>query len=328
MIVIASRYKLRGRYNIPKLSCPEEVCDILPLPSCPARVNPGSLDCFVADAPRNDEIEKFLPSICRLLLESEKGNLMKTPLKATPLRNPGQNLDEYIQDYIQDNILVYLFTSFVMIVFALVEWSRWYFELPPNPRVYAIVAIITVAFSAYKVVKARKKVKHLKLGRDGEKIVGQYLESLREYGVRVFHDIPANGFNLDHVAISKNGIYVIETKTYSKPSKGKAVITFNGSGVSINGFHDQNPVNQVRAAANWLKNTLKESTGKNFNIQPVIIYPGWFVESTPEAKGSAVWVLNPKALPKFITNSKEQYKTEDVQLASYHLSRYVRTYTE
>jgi len=39
--VIASRDKRRG-------------CGTPPLPSCPVRVDPGSLDYFVAYAPRND----------------------------------------------------------------------------------------------------------------------------------------------------------------------------------------------------------------------------------------------------------------------------------
>jgi hypothetical protein len=34
--------------------------------------------------------------------------------------------------------------------------------------------------------------------------------------------------------------------------------------------------------------------------------------------------LEPKALPKFIEQEREQFSREDVRLAAYHLSRYVR----
>jgi hypothetical protein len=40
------------------------------------------------------------------------------------------------------------------------------------------------------------------------------------------------------------------------------------------------PVIQVNSASTWLQNTLKASTGKTFTVKPVILFPGWFVEST------------------------------------------------
>ena len=66
---------------------------------------------------------------------------------------------------------------------------------------------------------------------------------------------------------------------------------------------------------------LKESTGKEFVIKPVVVFPGWFVESKNHNKH---WVLNPKGLPTFIQNQKEILSQEDVKLAAYHLSRYIR----
>jgi len=95
--------------------------------------------------------------------------------------------------------------------------------------------IIVATFSVYKIIKIKKKLKHLRQGRDGERTIGQYLEGLRETGCRVFHDIVGNGLNLDHVVISQHGVFVIETKTYSKPQKGEAKITVAGEQVLING---------------------------------------------------------------------------------------------
>ncbi len=181
------------------------------------------------------------------------------------------------------------------------------------------------ALHSKKILIARKKIKALRLGRDGEMAVGQYLESLRENGAKVFHDIQGEGFNLDHVVIDKSGIYVIETKTFSKPDKGQTIVTYDGEKVFVNGKEpDRNPVIQVKAACHWLKELLKESTGKDCNPRPVVVFPGWFVQPTVEAKNSDVWVLNPKALPAFISNSKPQYEGDAVGLFSYHLSRYVR----
>jgi hypothetical protein len=53
------------------------------------------------------------------------------------------------------------------------------------------------------------------------------LEGLREGGASVFHDVPGEGFNLDHAVIARSGILVIDTKTCSKPDM-VAKITFDG----------------------------------------------------------------------------------------------------
>lgn len=146
-----------------------------------------------------------------------------------------------------------------------------------------------------------------------------------ESGAKVLHDIPGIGFNIDHVLIHKNGIFVIETKTLSKPDRGEAKLVYDGTAVSKRGLQpDRNPVQQARAAKQWLIQLLKESTGRDFPARAVVVYPGWYIEPTVEAKASDVWVLNPKALPSFIKHSAPQNTCEDVNLCAFHLKRYVR----
>jgi hypothetical protein len=254
---------------------------------------------------------------------------MKSPLKDNPLRNPGESLDKEITEFLYDEVLTYIFVSILMVSIAGLEWAKWYLKTPPAPWLYSFIAFLTIAYSVLKIINAKSKLKPLKQGRDGEKAVGQYLEKLRERGAQVFHDIPSKGFNLDHVVVTQTGIYVIETKTYSKPEKGKAKIVFDGESLQINGkFRNDKPIVQVKAASNWLSEILVESTGKKFTIKPVVVFPGWFIESTAKAQSSGVWVLNPKALPTFIENSTDKLKPEEVKMVSFHLSRYIRSYSE
>lgn len=182
-----------------------------------------------------------------------------------------------------------------------------------------------VFLTIYKVRGALAKLRRLKQGRDGELAVGQYLERLRATGAQVFHDIPGEGFNIDHVVIHASGVYVIETKTYSKPDKGRAVITYDGQGVQVMGrATDNKPVIQAQAAASWIAQLIKESTGRKLPVRAVLVFPGWFIEPTADAKLSDIWVLNPKALPAFIDKTNPVIADDDVRLASYHLSRYIR----
>jgi hypothetical protein len=250
---------------------------------------------------------------------------MKSPLKSKPLKNPGESLDIELKDLLFGEVFSYFIFAIFTVMMALMEWLRWFKDWPPNPKVLTVVALISVLIAAWKFERSRSRIKALRLGRDGEKAVGQYLEFLREKGAKVFHDIPGVGFNLDHVVIHETGIYVIETKTISKPDRGEAKLVYNGTNVLKNGFaFDRNPIQQVRAAKQWLTELLKESTGRQFPTRAVVVYPGWFIQPTAEAKSSEVWVLNPKALPVFISKSAVQISAEDVNLCAYHLGRYIR----
>lgn len=246
---------------------------------------------------------------------------MKSPIKDQALSNPGQSLQRIIHRIALDQILFYLTISCFFIAWASMEWMRWYNATPPSPRMVTVLAVLVVLFSAVKIGLALQKLKYLKLGLEGEKAVGQFLDRLRESGAQVFHDIPGEGFNLDHVVIHPSGVYVIETKTWSKPERGTPTLIFNGEAISKNGLYwDKKPIVQVTAARRWLVELLKESTGRQFSVRAVVLFPGWYIEPTAEAKVSNVWVLNPKALPSFIAHSKGQLQPDEVNLCAFHLS--------
>jgi hypothetical protein len=250
----------------------------------------------------------------------------RSPLKAKPLRNPGDSVDEEIRRWIDDRAMEPVLLAAAFFVIAGMEWVGYLTHSPRRPLVFTAVALVAIAFAVWRFMAVRGKVKDLKLGRDGERCVGQFLERLRQGGAQVFHDVPGEGFNLDHVVISPHGLYVIETKTVSK-SGPKAKIRVEGDSLSVGGqIPDRNPIEQVTAAARWLERLLVESTGKRFAARGVVVYPGWFVEQL-SARGP-VWVLEPKMLPGFIEQEAATIEAADVALATFHLSRYVRAEVE
>lgn len=240
----------------------------------------------------------------------------RSPLKRKPLRNPGESLQLERAWLFDDELLPSVLFATVFVLFAAHEWMQVFFNLGPSPRTISVGAAIAVGYSVYKFVTVRKRSDRLRLGLEGEKAVGQFLEDLRSTGCRVFHDIVGDGFNIDHVVVSSRGIFVIETKTYSKSSRGGGVVEFDGERILVNGFEpDRNAVRQVRALAAWLRDLLAESTGRRFPIRCAVVFPGWFVENRTK-KASDVWVLNPKGLPTFIQHEPVQLKPEDVALIS------------
>jgi len=249
----------------------------------------------------------------------------KSPIKDRPLRSPGQSLEEERRKLFEDKIETPLMLAVFFMAFAAMEWWRYLWNQPPSPRVFSVFALLVIGFAIWRIWKTRPLVHAIKQGIEGEKAVGQYLERLRENGYQVFHDLIGVGFNVDHVLIGPAGVFTIETKTWSKPARGETKIKFDGEQLITAGREpERNPVVQARAQAAWLKGLLAESTGRQFDVFPVVLFPGWFIERTNDALRT-IWVLEPKALPKFLANEATCLTPEEVQLASYHLSRFIRS---
>jgi hypothetical protein len=79
-------------------------------------------------------------------------------------------------------------------------------SFPTTPDFVHRLAGIVLLTLIVRFSQIRRRVKRPRLGRDGERCVGQFLERLREDDAQIFHDVPAEGFNLDHVIVSPNGI--------------------------------------------------------------------------------------------------------------------------
>ncbi len=141
------------------------------------------------------------------------GDEVRSPLNDAPLRVSGQSLYDERDRLVNDVLLPYILfpRSF--------GWWR---------SMFAACAVILTAFAVWRIRQLWPKVRALRQGRDGERVVGQNLEELRADGARVFHDVPADGFNLDHVLVMSQGISVIETKTWSKRGRNSTISARGG----------------------------------------------------------------------------------------------------
>lgn len=251
--------------------------------------------------------------------------LTKSPIEDKPLRYPAQSLDEKIDDLIGEKSFTYIIIPALFIMLAFGSWISYFGQTIPNPIIFSIMALFSILWSAYQIIKFRKEIKSLKQGRDGEREVGMNLELLREQGFKVYHDIIGKDFNLDHVLVGTKGIFVIETKTYSKPLKGQCKVVYDGEKLSYNGtFESDKPIIQTRTGANWFKNYLKETTKKEFDVFPFVVFPGWFTESKVPLKD--IWILNPKGLEKFMQNKQNELLDEDVALIANRIEIYIRSF--
>ncbi|MBN8736165.1 MAG: NERD domain-containing protein [Xanthomonadales bacterium] len=158
----------------------------------------------------------------------------------------------------------------------------------------ALVLIVGVwaTWSASKVLRARRKYLE---GRAAERATAQALASLVSKGCAVYHDIPADKFNLDHVVVGPGAVFMIETKSRRKPAtRGKAsvAVKFNGEALEFPGWRETKMLEQARAQTRWLSDLLYRKTGERVPVEPVLALPGWYV--TCSVPSPNVHVINPK----------------------------------
>lgn len=229
-------------------------------------------------------------------------------------------------DLINDKILPNVLAPIIFLMIAALQWLQHFTKAPPQPWIFTALALVVTGISVRRLRKLISEGKNLSLAIKGEKIVSEELDELAHDGAKVFHDLQGDGFNLDHVIVSARGIFTVETKTYRKPAKGAAIIRYDGERLWKNGLESRGEMLiQAKAQRHWLKDRLKETTGKDFPVRALIVFPGWFVEATQRPSQDAIWVLNPKSVRSYISKMPAILSPEDVKLAIYHTTQMIRS---
>jgi len=177
--------------------------------------------------------------------------------------------------------------------------------------------IIASLFILRKFLRIARERRNYVMGALGERIVGDRLmRELLPKGYFVFHDLAfqagyeSREFNLDHVVIGKTGIFVVETKTRSKPKVGddgyKAKVYENH--IEFPNWKDFQSIRQARKNANSLEEKLQAYVKNSLKIQWMVALPGWYVTSLhPEAR----FVQNDKNLSKVILQYDSKVLTKE-----------------
>lgn len=136
-------------------------------------------------------------------------------------------------------------------------------------------------------------------------------------GYRVIHDLfiekGERKFNIDHLLIGRNGVFCLETKTWSKPVRGQTVATYDGSKILLNGKDCcGDAVSQARALAKEAQEQILKTAGISVKVTPFVVCVGWFVEKT--ATGTPdVLVVNEKGLGSFVKNCQGSLDPADAE---------------
>lgn len=148
-------------------------------------------------------------------------------------------------------------------------------------------------FVAPKMRSLARQLREHRLGFKGERVIGEELNQLLADGFEVYHDLPFERYNIDHLIVGACGVFAVETKTRSKRAEAKwekkAKVTFDGERITFGEFVETDAVKQARLNAKDLARWLSKATGDAVSVDSIITSPGWFVPDALPIDGLAMW---------------------------------------
>lgn len=235
----------------------------------------------------------------------------RSPLTHQQIHLPGeqirQRLEKLDEDFTQTFFLVCLMGPVLAMMWLLlrlreVDWSG--LQLGTGDVIFGLAVVGLPVYGATKLIRIGRKRRRFKQGLAGELATAQLLMPLQAEGCQIFHDIPAPGFNIDHVVVGPHAVFAVESKSRLKARSGgkaAAVVRYDGSRLAFPEHVETKPLDQARAQARWLAEQLSRGTGETVKVVPALSLPGWYVELTREGSRSDVVVFNPK-MGKFMTS--------------------------
>jgi hypothetical protein len=255
-------------------------------------------------------------------LFADKSGKRRAPIEQRSLPQAGESLSDTVRERWIDMIFWAVLPIFLGTL-CLGEWIRFWTKAPPSPGVATFVFVAGSGFCGWRALRIYRDLTPSLMAIRGERTVGELLETLRSSGYRVFHDITQEGYNIDHAIIGPAGVMSIETKTHSKPQRGNPSVTFDGETILIDGFKpDRDPVVQAKASAGRVRKILLDNTGVEIRVMPVVLYPGWWVDSS--VKGDDILVTNPKYFSKWIVGRSRKLSDDKINQLAAAMDSYLR----
>jgi hypothetical protein len=256
-----------------------------------------------------------------------KRSRMRSPGTEKLLRSAGESLSRQLDEEMENVMLLLVAMCFLPPFCAITI-----FNSPAHSSTALVWGIILLLFYVPGLWWLWRKMTHLanlRLGLMGERAVGEELNQLMLDGFRVFHDFPSgDDWNIDHVLVGSQGVYVVETKARRKgraeTGKQDHVIIYNGKTLEFPHCTDTHGLDQARRNAQWLSNFLKSATGEPVKVKAILTFPGWYVET--RCKDNHLRVLNPKQIQPAITKADppNQLSPEKIQRIVHQLEQKCR----
>ena len=236
-------------------------------------------------------------------------------------RTAGQSIRDQKERLTDNRLIPYYFAC----VFAWILWGweelKAHDHQPPQPLLLLCVAIAVTGIVTIAIGRLSRKFRVLNRGERGERKVAEMLDDLRSIGYLAVHDIPAEGYNIDHVLVGPAGVFAIETKFRS----GHGEIEFrDGEGLFVDGRREHDdPLRQARSSAADVNRLLTENCGQYFWVKPLLVFVGdWKVRNAWQSTDARVFALD--GLWNYFENQQPELIKTEITLIASHLERSVK----
>jgi hypothetical protein len=166
--------------------------------------------------------------------------------------------------------------------------------------------------SLYKLAALLRQRRLLRLGYDGKVTVLQQLNQLLRDGYHVYHDFPADQFNIDHIVVGNKGVFVIETEARLNPNSDRpgeeAVVEYNGRVLHFPKWTDTETIVHTKRQISWLSKWISRAIGEPVAARGILVLPGWYVRRT---SADGISVVNPKQLSSVFKHIQPRELRED-----------------
>jgi hypothetical protein len=243
----------------------------------------------------------LLTSLLRHMVQTAAGvpDPGRSPFTVDLARAPGYSLQQRI-DEMQGDFAVNVTMACAMPLWFYAMWlTQERLDIAGRTGnevlIYAIAAGAAAVLLGWRAVGLLLRLRRSRLSLHGKMAAGQEIDHLMRAGARIFHDLPGDGFHVDHVIVGRAGVFCVETETRAKPRHGRSVedatAVYDGYSVRFPDLTDDTPVRHARERSRWLADWLARATGLTIPVQPVVALPRWVIDR--QGRGEAI-VINPR----------------------------------
>jgi hypothetical protein len=244
-------------------------------------------------------------------------NKKSLPSEKDLFRPPGQTLMRRLDQINQEIgiILLYLL-SIPLFIYAAYISQLYFGQKQINAIGIGVIAILCITFMVYflyHLVTFIREKRALRAAYDSQVAVAQELNQLMRDGYHVYHNVPGDNFDIDHVIVGHTGVFAVETKARAKPKTTSrmedATVTYDGRALYFPKGDDWKTIDLAKHQASWLSTWIQQAVGEPVAVRAVVVLPGWFVK---RISADGIPVINPQQFSSLFTYIKPRHLPDEM----------------
>jgi len=221
-------------------------------------------------------------------------------------------------------IAEYAIISFVVLVIAGLEVARWMFDAKPQPLLFGFVGAGLTLYAAVRIAMLWRQLLAVRQGNQSRQNLRAAIDDICARGWLLFDGLTdGRGHLLGSVLAGPGGIFSLIPRFFARGHNTAEKVTVGADGILSIGGHKvlADPIGQARRAAHSLYEVLTAAGLDTVSVQPVVVFPGWTIVSSPDSDAGDVWVLSDADILPRLTTAPTTLEAKDLIAVSMLLER-------